>query len=95
MVERTGPNVRIGTLGASRIAPNALLKPASEMTGVEVTAVAARDPRRAAEFAALHNIPTVHDSYEALDRGRLYRRHIQPSCSFYACGVVDQGARAW
>ena len=66
MVERTGPNVRIGTLGASRIAPNALLKPASEMTGVEVTAVAARDQRRAAEFAALHNIPTVHDSYEAL-----------------------------
>jgi predicted dehydrogenase len=59
-------NVRIGVLGASRIAPNALLKPASQIAGIEVAAVAARDKARAEEFAALHDIPVVHDSYEAL-----------------------------
>ena len=41
MIGTTGTNVRIGVLGASRIAPGALLKPAAEMAGVEVTAVAA------------------------------------------------------
>lgn len=66
MVETTGANVRIGLLGASRIAPNAVLKPASGTAGVEIAAVAARDIGRAEEFAALHHIPTVHDSYEAL-----------------------------
>jgi predicted dehydrogenase len=59
-------NVRIGLLGASRIAPNALLKPASETAGVEIAAVGARDRARAEKFAARHNIPVVHDSYEAL-----------------------------
>ncbi|HTT90967.1 MAG TPA: Gfo/Idh/MocA family oxidoreductase [Acidimicrobiales bacterium] len=63
---RTSTNVRIGLLGASRIAPNALLKPASEIGGVEIAAVGARDKGRAEAFAAAHNIPVVHDSYEAL-----------------------------
>jgi predicted dehydrogenase len=62
----TEANVRIGLLGASGIAPNAVLKPALDIEGVEVTAVAARDVGRAEQFAALHNIPTVHDNYEAL-----------------------------
>ena len=66
MVGTTGTSVKIGVLGASRIAPGALLKPASEMAGVEVTAVAARDVGRAEEFAALYNIPVVHDSYQSL-----------------------------
>ena len=66
MVGTTGTSVKIGVLGASRIAPSALLKPASEMAGVEVTAVAARDVARAEEFAALYNIPVVHDSYQSL-----------------------------
>jgi predicted dehydrogenase len=66
MVEMTGANVKIGLLGASRIAPNAVVKPALGTEGVEIAAVAARDVGRAEEFAALHDIPTVHDSYEAL-----------------------------
>jgi predicted dehydrogenase len=66
MVETTGATVRIGVLGASRIAPNALLRPAAGTAGVEVAAVAARDVGRAEEFAALYDIPTVHDSYDAL-----------------------------
>lgn len=58
--------MRIGTLGTASITPGALIEPALEVTGVEVAAVAARDVRRAEDFAMRHGIPTVHDSYEAL-----------------------------
>jgi predicted dehydrogenase len=58
--------LRIGTLGAARITPPALVKPARQVDGVEVAAVAARDRARASEFAQKHGIPTVHDSYDAL-----------------------------
>ena len=37
--------MRIGVLGAARIAPAALMKPAQVVDGVEVGAVAARDRR--------------------------------------------------
>ena len=43
-----------------------LIEPAKEVDGVEVTAVAARDPQRARAYAAEHGIPMVFDSYEAL-----------------------------
>jgi len=58
--------VRIGCLGAARIAPAALVKPARTNDEIEVTAVAARDAGRATAFAAKQGIPVVHDSYEAL-----------------------------
>jgi predicted dehydrogenase len=58
--------VRVGVLGAARITPGALVKPAGAVAEVAVTAVAARDPARAREFAAKHGIGTVHDSYDAL-----------------------------
>jgi len=58
--------LRIGVLGAARIAPSALVKPARHTDGVVVTSVAARDPRRARAFAAKHHIPSTHDSYESL-----------------------------
>jgi predicted dehydrogenase len=58
--------VRIGILGAARIAPLALINPAKENTEVVVAAVAARDVSRARAFAAKHGIARVHDSYEAL-----------------------------
>ena len=58
--------LRIGILGAARIAPRAVIDPAGLLPDVEVAAVAARDPRRAAKFAKKHGIPTVHDSYRAL-----------------------------
>ena len=44
--------MRIGVLGAARIAPGALMKPARAMNDVEVGAVAARDRSRAEAFAA-------------------------------------------
>jgi predicted dehydrogenase len=58
--------LRIGCLGAARIAPAALVKPAAANGRVACTAVAARDPSRARTFAAKHNIPNVHETYEAL-----------------------------
>jgi predicted dehydrogenase len=58
--------VQIGVLGAARIAPPALIKPARENSDVVVAAVAARDVSRAQTFAAKHGIARVHDSYEAL-----------------------------
>jgi predicted dehydrogenase len=58
--------VRIGVLGAARIVPGALTKPAKTVDEAEVVALAARDPERARAFATKHGIPRVHDSYEAL-----------------------------
>lgn len=58
--------VRIGILGTARIAPAALIKPASKTAEVVVAAVAAREVSRARDFAAKHSVAKVHDSYEAL-----------------------------
>ncbi len=58
--------LRIGILGAARIAPAALVRPAGELEGVRVAALAARDALRAQRFAARHGIARVHPSYEAL-----------------------------
>lgn len=58
--------LRIGILGAAKIAPGALIEPAKTSSDVVIAAVAARDPTRAAEFAATHGIAEVCASYEAL-----------------------------
>ncbi|MEU7791153.1 Gfo/Idh/MocA family oxidoreductase [Amycolatopsis sp. NPDC049159] len=59
-------SLRIGILGAARIAPTALVKPASSHSSVTVGAVAARSLERAQAFAARHGIPRAHGSYEDL-----------------------------
>ncbi|OMC18567.1 Gfo/Idh/MocA family protein [Mycobacterium sp. SP-6446] len=58
--------LRIGILGAARIAPLALTNPAKDNPEVDVTAVAARDVARAQAFAAKHDIARVHDDYDKL-----------------------------
>ncbi len=58
--------VRIGCLGAARIAPAALVRPARHVDGAEVRAVAARDRSRAQAFASRHGVPTVYGSYREL-----------------------------
>jgi predicted dehydrogenase len=58
--------LRIGCLGAAKIVPAALLEPAAEVAGVEVTAIAARDRARAEAFARKRGIPTVHAGYDGL-----------------------------
>ena len=62
----TTPPLRIGILGAARIAPMALVRPAQQVPEAAVVAVAARDPARARAFAAKHGIGRVADSYDAL-----------------------------
>ena len=62
----TSTPIRIGCLGAAKIAPAALIKPARAVQGAEVTAVAARDRSRADEFARKHSIPKVYGSYQDL-----------------------------
>jgi predicted dehydrogenase len=59
-------NLRIGVLGAARITPAALITPARSVPGVEVAAVAARDPGRAAAFATKHQIRQTFSSYAEL-----------------------------
>ena len=54
--------LRIGVLGAARIAGRAIVKPARD-DGDRIVAVAARDRRRAEAFAAQHGVERVVDSY--------------------------------
>jgi predicted dehydrogenase len=58
--------LRLGILGASRIAPMALVRPARQVPDATVVAVAARDPARAQAFASKQGIARVHPSYDAL-----------------------------
>ncbi len=58
--------IRIGILGAAKIAPPAIIEPARRRTDCRVVAVAARDASRAAAYAAEHQIQHVADSYDAL-----------------------------
>lgn len=60
-----GEPLRIGVLGASRIAPTAVITPAREL-GHEVVAVAARSSGRARLYADHFGIPTVHGDYAEL-----------------------------
>ena len=54
--------LRIGVLGASRIAEHAIVDPAREL-GHRLVAVAARDPHRARAFADKHGIERVAGTY--------------------------------
>src|SRR3954468_9320799 len=58
--------IRIGILGAARIAPRGIVTPANDLLGVEVVAVASRDLERARTFAAQHSIPYALGSYAEL-----------------------------
>lgn len=58
--------LRVGIIGAARVATYAMIAPARDDPRVGVAAVAARDPTRARAYAAEHGIAVVHDSYAAL-----------------------------
>ena len=63
-----GRTLRIGVLGAARIARNALLAPAHDIQDVLVTVVGAREPARAREFASRHGISSAVAGYESVLR---------------------------
>ena len=54
--------LRVGVLGAARIAVAAIVEPA-QLTGTRLVAVAARDRARAEAFAAEHDVERVLGSY--------------------------------
>jgi predicted dehydrogenase len=58
--------LRVGIIGAARVATYAMLAPAAANPRVKVLAVAARDPARARAWAAVHGVPRVHADYAAL-----------------------------
>jgi predicted dehydrogenase len=58
--------IRIGILGAAEIAPQALIRPVSRRTDMEVVAVAARSLESATRFAKEHGIARAYDGYDAL-----------------------------
>lgn len=58
--------LRIGIIGAARVATYAMIAPAQARDDVLVAAVAARDPARARAYAQAHGIARVHDGYTAL-----------------------------
>ncbi len=54
--------LRVGILGAARIAPLSIVAPAG-LTGTRLVAIAARDRARAEDFGRSHGIERVLDSY--------------------------------
>jgi len=58
--------IRIGILGAARIAPRGIITPANALLGAEVVGVGARNLERARNFAAQHSIPIACGSYGEL-----------------------------
>ena len=58
--------IRIGILGAAKIAPGAVIKPAAKRDDVVIACVAARDPARARAYADEHGIADVAEDYAAL-----------------------------
>lgn len=61
------PPIRLGVLGAARIAPQAVVYPSRALPErAQVVAIAARDHARARQFAAAHAIPKVYADYAAL-----------------------------
>ncbi len=58
--------LRIGILGAARVATYAVIAAAKDVDGVCVQAVAARDPERAKAYAAEHGIPQTFADYQTL-----------------------------
>jgi predicted dehydrogenase len=60
--------IRIGILGAAKIAPPVVINLSRDNPDFEIVAVAARDPQRARAYAAEHRIPHVAKDYDALVR---------------------------
>ncbi|UJW86517.1 Gfo/Idh/MocA family protein [Devosia sp. SL43] len=61
-----GALLRIGILGAARIAPRAIIEPCRRRADVTVAAVASRRADSAEAFASLHRIEKAYTSYQAM-----------------------------
>lgn len=62
----SGQELNWGILSTSNFAHEFMVPALHQCAGLKVLAVGSRDAGRAAAFAAEHNVPRVHESYEAL-----------------------------
>jgi predicted dehydrogenase len=67
--------VRIGMLGASKIAPAVMIDPATRTPGV-VLSVAARDRARAEAYAQKWKVPTVLDTYDDIIKSDVHAVYV-------------------
>ena len=74
--------IRIGILGAARIAPKAIIQPSLKRNDCRVVAVAARDAERAAAYAAEH-FPNLSPAVRVV---------LLPEIPRSRTGSVDRGA---
>lgn len=58
--------LRIGILGAAKIAPSAIIEPSRDLERARVTAIGARSGDTARAFALRHDIPHAFEGYEAV-----------------------------
>ena len=58
--------LRIGILGAARVAVYAMIAAVKDVGGVSIAGVAARDPTRARSYADEHGIPDSYPDYQAM-----------------------------
>jgi predicted dehydrogenase len=91
----TSSVVRFGTLGAARITPAALLRPAARHPEASVEVVGARDRARAQAFASRHRLPRVVAGYqEVLDDPAVDAVYIPLPNSHHArwtCAALEAG----
>ena len=89
----TAAPIRIGLLGASKIARGAVMAPVREDPRFVVSAVGARDRDRAAAYAEEHGIPGVAASYAELvardDVDVVGRRHLAATLLPRGCATFS------
>lgn len=66
LAPKSNSALRIGLLGASNIAPLAIINPAKSHSDIIVSAVAARDKTKAQAYSKKYGIPHVFSSYQEL-----------------------------
>ena len=86
---------RIGLLGASGIAPLAIIQPAGRRDDCDVVCVAARDGGKARDYASQHGIADAVEGYEALlareDIDLVYNGLMQNRHADLSIAAVDSG----
>ena len=90
----TNRQIRFGTLGAARITPNALIEPIQQVPEAALVAVAARDRKRAEDFAVSFGIPRIHASYEEVIKDPEVDVVYNPLPNSYHCEWTIAALRA-
>jgi predicted dehydrogenase len=83
-------SIRLGLVAASRIAQTAVIDPAPDVEGVELTAVGARQLGRAEEAAAKWGIPHAYGSYtELINSDEVDAVYIGSPASYHRVSAIE------